>query len=122
MGSVSSDRVLLCVRIISESHSQLRDKTKRCLVKSATSALANSSSLLFFQLFGRKYARAADLYSNAVFLELFGDESKDTRVSWFTQTCLNLNRGWASVGVASFRDVSWCKLSQFRLLCERCRH
>lgn len=31
------------------------------------------------KLFGRKYARAADLYSNAVFLELFGDESKDTR-------------------------------------------
>ncbi|GAB4816320.1 hypothetical protein N2152v2_003366 [Parachlorella kessleri] len=31
------------------------------------------------KLFARKYARAADMYRDTVFLELFGDESKDTR-------------------------------------------
>ncbi len=33
------------------------------------------------QLFARKYARAADLYCDAIFLEILGDESKDNRVS-----------------------------------------
>jgi hypothetical protein len=30
-------------------------------------------------MFGRKYARAAQQYTDAVFLEIFGDETKDTR-------------------------------------------
>lgn len=32
------------------------------------------------QLFARKYARAAELYNDAVFLEIFGDETPETRV------------------------------------------
>ena len=32
------------------------------------------------KLFARKYKTAAALYSDAVFLEIFGDETKDTRV------------------------------------------
>ena len=41
-------------------------------------ALTRGSTLV--QMFGRKYSRIAESFPDAVFLEVFGDESADTRV------------------------------------------